>query len=61
MKEKVLGDTQIRKYSRNGTNSESARTSNRGGLSAKIKRKSRDNSTVHFPIAANTRTDEFYE
>ena len=26
-----------------------------------IKRKSRDYSTAHFPIAANARTDEFYE
>ena len=30
------------------------------GLSAEIKRKSRDNSAAHFPIAANARTDEFY-
>ena len=28
-------------------------------LDAKIKRKSRDYSTAHFPIAANARTDEF--
>ena len=26
----------------------------------KLKRKSRDCSTAHFPIAANARTDEFY-
>ena len=30
-------------------------------LSAKVKRKSRDNSAADFPIAANARTDEFYE
>ena len=27
----------------------------------KVKRQSRDNSATHFPIAANGRTDEFYE
>ena len=30
-------------------------------LMQKNKRKSRDYSTAHFPIAANARTDEFYE
>ena len=30
-------------------------------LDEKIKRKSRDYSTAHFPIAANARTHEFYE
>ena len=37
------------------------KTTNRWGLSAKVNRKSRDNSAAHFPIAANARTDEFYE
>ena len=55
MKDKVLRNTQIR----NGRISESARTSSGGGLSAINKRKSRDNSASH--IAANARTDEFYE
>ena len=34
---------------------------NRWCLSAEIKRKSRDDSAAHFPIAANARTDEFHE
>ena len=50
------------KYARNGRNKESSRTTNGWGLSAKVKRKSRDNSSAaHFPIAANARTGEFYE
>ena len=36
-------------------------TTNGWGLSAEIKRKSRDNSAAHFPIATNARTDEYYE
>ena len=43
-------------------NEESSRTTSWRSLSAKTtKRKSRDNSTAHFPFAANARTDEFYE
>ena len=48
------------KYARNGRNKESSRTTNGWGLSAEVKRISRDNSAAHFPIAANARTDEFY-
>ena len=40
---------------------ESARTSSGWSLSEKGHRKSRDNSTAHFPIAANARTSVFYE
>ena len=36
---------------RNGRNEESARTTSRGGLSAKVKRKSQDNSAAHFEVA----------
>ena len=39
----------------------SSRTTKRGGLSAETKRKPWDNSSAHFPIAADARTDEFYE
>ena len=45
MKEKVLRNTQLRNVHEMGD----------------IKRKSRDNSAAHFPMAANARTDEFYE
>ena len=40
---------------------ESARTSSWWCLRATVKRKSRENSTGHFPLAANARTNEFYE
>ena len=49
------------KYAWNGRNWQSARISRRWSLSAKVQKKSRDSSTAHFPIAANARTDEFYE
>ena len=40
---------------------QSARTSSGGSLSAKVERKSRDDSTAHFPIAANARTDDLHD
>ena len=49
------------KYSRNRRSDESSRTTSSRILSAKNKRKSRDNSTAHCPIAAKARSDEFCE
>ena len=48
-------------YARDGRDEESSRTTSTRGLRAKINRKSRDNSTAHFSVAAKARSDEFYE
>ena len=60
MKEKVLRDTQIRSMHEMGEmkRAQELRTDE---VSVQKLRKSRDDSTAHFPIAANARTDEFYE
>ena len=49
------------KYARTGRNEKSSRTTSWWGLSAKIQRKSWDNTKAHFSVARNARTDEFYE
>ena len=49
------------KYTRNVRNEESSRTASWRSLSAKIKRKSWDNTKTHFTSTGNTRTDEFCE
>ena len=59
--EKVLRDTQIRRKHEMGK-MKRARVQQVDEFSMqKLKRKSRDHSTAHFPIAAIARTDEFHE
>ena len=60
-KENTLRDTQSRSMHELGKDEKSASTTSWWVLDAKIKRKSRDDSAAHFLIAANARTDEFYE
>ena len=59
MKEKVLRNTQIRSVHEMGE-MKRAQEQRVDEFSVQ-KRKSRDNSAAHFPIAANAGTDEFYE
>ena len=49
------------KHARDGGNEESSRTTSWWSLSAKVKRKSRDNTKRCFSVAGNARWDEFYE
>ena len=59
MKEKVLRNTQIRNMHEM---EEIKRAQELGADEVSVqKRKSRDDSKAHFPIAANVRTYEFYE
>ena len=61
MKENVLRDTQIRKYARNGR-IQRAQVLRADEVSVqKLRENHETNSAAHFPIAANARTDEFYE
>ena len=55
--EKVLRDTQIRSMREMGETKRAQELR----ASAKIKRKSRDNTKAHFPVAPNAMTDEFCE
>ena len=49
------------KHARNGRNEESWGNTSWRSLSSKNERNSWDNSTAHFSVAENARTDEFYE
>ena len=61
MKEKVIRNTQIR-YMHEMGDMKRAKELRVDEVSVqKLKRKSRDNSTAHFTITANARTNEFYE
>ena len=61
MKEKVLRNTQIRNMHEMGEIKRAQEQRVDEVSVQKVKGKSRDNSAAHFPIAANARTDEFYE
>ena len=60
-KEKAFRDTQIRRKHEMGKMKRAQVQLVDELLDAKIQRKSRDYSTVHIPVAANARTDEFFE
>ena len=61
MTEKVLRNTQIRNMREMGEMKRAQQRRVDEVSVQQIKRKSRDNSTAHFPIAANPRTDQLYE
>ena len=61
MKEQVLRNTQIRNMHEMGEMKRAQQQRIDEVSVQKIKRRSRDNSAAHFPIAANARADEFYE
>ena len=59
-KEKVLRDTQIRSMHEIGKMKRAQELRNEEVSVQKMKRKSWDNSTAHFPFAVNARIDEFH-
>ena len=61
VRKETLRDTQIRSKHEMGKDEVSANTTSWWVLDSKIKRTSRDYSTAQFPIAADARTNEFYE
>ena len=60
-KEKALRNTQIRNMHEMGEIKRARELRVDEVSLQKVKRKSRDNSAAHFPIAANARTNEFYD
>ena len=61
MKEKVLGDTQIRTMHERGEIKRAQQLRVDEVWVQKIKRKSWDNTKAHFSVAGDARTDEFFE
>ena len=61
MKEKSSSRQSDSKYARDGKNEKRSRTTIWRNLSAKIKRKSWDNTKAHFSVTRDARTNEFCE